>query len=595
MRAVISIRDSLRSPLLNHRRPHPPARHPLPSKRPSPLPLVKLRDRPRRAALASTLDTPMSSPDSPQHTPPPRPRIAPSFFVIPQIRGRWAPAIRAALAFGLPAATLYLIGFDRDALLAALGGFAVLYGEKRPYRVRWRAIATAAAVLVAVAAAYGWLGEWADNLGGFGPNLVVVAALVVGAGAAVFGLNAMRLGPPGPFFFVLTAGICTVVVRHGVAPTTLVVATAAGAAGALIVGMAPALWRPHGPEAAATAAAMAAVDNYLAGNRSADPGRRHGAAMSTLHAWGTLHDAAGIDTELAQQLWESQHRLHGARPGPFAPPLGRPGVLRRLRLAARPHSHATVTTVRVMLTAGVAGVVSLAVGLSRPDWAILGTVLILQLGPDRIRGVMRGAHRMAGTILGLGVYALIHLVDLTVPALILVIAVLNLLIELTIVDNYSVAVTFITPLAMLMGNAESDITVAMRDRLLETVLGAVLAIAALWWLLPHAHRRTWRRATDDVLDETGITLDRGERTGAASTDTLPARLDLQWSLLEAEMAATDSATDEPRWAHQRWPRHLTICQIGYDTLTACWQTDPGDPLDPAVRRDLERRREEAAE
>lgn len=532
----------------------------------------------------------MTTPDSPLHAPPPRPRFAAAFFAVPDIRGRWAPAFRAALAFGLPAAVLYVGGFDRDALLAALGGFAVLYGEKRPYRVRWRAISTAAAVLVASAVVYGWLGAWADRLGGFGPNLVVVAALVAGAGVVVFSLNAMRLGPPGPFFFVLAAGICTVVVRHGVDTSTLVVATAAGAAGALVVGMAPAVWRPHAPEAAATAAALAAVEDYLADNRSADPARRHGAAMSTLHAWGVLYDAAGTDTELAQRLWESQHRLHDAHPGPLSPPLGRPGVWHRLRLAARPHSHATVATVRVVVAASIAGVVSLAVGLSRPDWAILGTVLLLQLGPDRIRGALRGAQRLAGTVLGLGLYALIHLADLSVPALIAVIAALNLIIELTVVGNYAIAVTFITPLAMLMGNTDESIVIPMRDRLLETVLGAVLAVGALWLILPRAHLRTWRSAGADVLADTASTLDLAGRRTVGDTDVMRTRLGLQWSLLEAEMAATDSATDDPRRAHERWPRHLRICQIGYDTLAACWRTHRDEPLADDVRRELDGRR-----
>ena len=70
----------------------------------------------------------------PRPAPPPRPSIRRAFFAVPDIRGRWAAALRAGLAFAIPAAALYLVGFERDALLAALGGFAALYGEKRPYR-----------------------------------------------------------------------------------------------------------------------------------------------------------------------------------------------------------------------------------------------------------------------------------------------------------------------------------------------------------------------------------------------------------------------------------------------------------------------------
>ncbi|MFW0793568.1 FUSC family protein [Gordonia sp. CPCC 205515] len=525
----------------------------------------------------------------PKPAPPPRPAIRRMFFAVPDVRGRWGAAIRSGLAFALPALVLYGAGFGRDALLVALGGFAMLYGEKRPYRVRWRVIATASVVLAVVATGYGYLGAWAGADATVGENLVVVAALSIGAGVVVFAVNAMRLGPPGPFFFVLVAAIATVVTRHGVAPSVLATCAAAGAVASLVVGMAPALWSPRGPESAATHAAMAAVETYLADNRGADPARRHGVALSTLHAWSVLHDSAQTDSALAQQLWMSQHRFHDAAPtttGPWAPPLPRPSVAHRLIAALHWQGHATVTTIRVVVTAAVAGGLSLALGLSRPDWAILGTVLVLQLGPDRIRGSLRGAHRLVGTILGLVAFTLLHLLDLQVIALILVIAALNVLIELTIVGNYAVAVTFITPLAMLMGNPEGALFIPVRDRFLETLLGVALAVAALWLLLPHAHRRSLHLADGEVLAACEPIVDPTRRDPVGSPPLQTARRDLQWALLESEMAATDSASDEPYWAREQWPHHLTVVQIGYDTLGACWRTGPGHPIGNAVADEL---------
>lgn len=525
--------------------------------------------------------------------PPARPPVRRLFFAVPDVRGRSAAAVRAGLAFALPALALYGAGFGRDALLAALGGFAVLYGEKRPYRVRWRVISTASVTLAGIAAGYGYLGHWAGAAASIGQDLVVVAALTLGAALVVFVVNAMRLGPPGPFFFVLTAAVASVVTRHGVTPASLTAAAAAGAVGSLAVGMAPALWRPHGPESAATDAAMAAVDGYLSDNRATDPARRHGVALSTLHAWSVLHDSAQTDGRLAQQLWLSQHRFHDAQPGAYAPPLPRPSVAHRLRTAMRRDSHASVVTIRVLVTTTLAGCLSLAFGLTRPDWAILGTVLVLQLGPDRIRGSLRGAHRLAGTVLGLAVFVALHALDMSVPWLIVVITLLNVLIELTIVGNYAVAVTFITPLAMLMGNPDGSIVVPVRDRFLETLLGVTLAVAALWLLLPRMHRATLRRADHDVLDACAPILDDRSPLVVGSPVMATARRDLQWSLLEAEMAATDSASDEPQWARGRWPQHLTTTQIGYDVLTACWQTPTGSALSGPVADDLTIRRRRA--
>ena len=518
--------------------------------------------------------------------PPPRLHVRRALFAIPDVRGRWPAAIRAGLAFAVPACVLLAVGFERDSLLAALGAFAVLYGEKRPYRVRWRAIVLAAAVLIAAATLFGLLGHFAGPHPNTAVALTVVVALVAWASATVFTVNAMRLGPPGPFFFVLTACISSVVTGHGVDVSALVIATCAGGLSSLIVGMAPALWRPEGPQTAATLAAIETIDAYLADNQSTDPAHRHGVAMSTLNAWTVLHDAAATDTPLAQRLWTSLHQFHVAPPGPLSPPLRRPSVRHRLSTALRRYSHARVTTARVALTALVAGVASLAIGLSRPDWAILGTVLVLQLGPDRIRGVIRATHRLAGTIVGLVIFVGLHHLGLTTLWLIVVIAVLNVLIELTIVGNYGVAVSFITPLAMLMGNPESDITIPVRDRFLETLLGVGLAVAALLWLLPHAHRRTWARADTDVLDNVDHLLDDAALSPIGSPRMLAARRDLQWSLLEAEMSATDSASDEPDWATPRWPRHIALCRVGYEALDWCYRTDPSTPIAPGIRSTL---------
>ena len=526
----------------------------------------------------------------PEPLPPPRPHVRRALFAVPDIRGRWPAAVRAGLAFAVPAALLFALGFERDSLLAALGAFAVLYGEKRPYRVRWRVIALASLVLIGAAAIFGGVGTVIGPGASWAANALIVVGLAVWAAGVTFVVNAMRLGPPGPFFFVLTACICSVVTRHGVDLGALMIAVLAGAAGSMVVGMASALWRPRGPETAATLAAIRAIDGYIASNQTTDPAHRHGVAMSTLNAWTVLHDAAATNTALAQQLWESLHQFHVAPPGPLSPPLRRPSIRHRLSIAAHRSSHARITTVRVAVTAVAAGIISLGVGLSRPDWAILGTVLVLQLGPDGIRGSLRGAHRLLGTIAGLVVFVVLHHLDLGVGALIVVIAVLNVLIELTIIGNYAVAVTFITPLAMLMGNPDTDITIPVRDRFLETLLGVALAVAAVWWLLPHAHRRTWLRADDDVANSADLLMGAAVSHPVGSPTVLALRRDLQWSLLEAEMTATDSASDEPVWATPRWPRHIALCRMGYEVLDWCHRTDQSAPVPTAMRDEFRRQR-----
>nr|WP_139026127.1 FUSC family protein [Gordonia neofelifaecis] len=506
------------------------------------------------------------------HIPPSRPSVRALLWSRPSTRGRWAPAARAGLAFVLPAMTLLSLGFDRNSVLAALGSFALLYGERRPYRIRWKVITTTGALLVATAAAFGAIGSWMGPDESFARESVMVGALALLTAVSVFGVNALRLGPPGPFFLVLVGGVAVIVCRAGGSPATVVVCTAAGAVAGLIVSMAPALWRPHGPETAATEAALAESERFLDDNR--EPSRRHSVAASTLNAWSVLHDAAQTDGDLAHRLWLTHHRVHDAEAGALMAPLPRPGILRRLRFAWRLDSHATVTTVRAAIAALLAGGISVVAGLGRPDWAIMGAVLVLQMGPDRVRGAVRGAHRVLGTLGGLVIFAVLHALDLHTAALIVVLALLNVMIELTVTTNYALAVTFITPLALLMGASPQPLSHQMTSRVLETLLGVALAIAATWWVFPRAHRSTLR--SDDEAARRACTdlVSLAATEVPASVTMRVARRDLQWQLLEAELDATDSANDDPPWARRYWPAHAAVRAVGYDALSACWRAGP---------------------
>ncbi len=528
----------------------------------------------------------MTDAAAPSPAPPPRPAVRGVLFRRPSARGRWAPAIRAGLTLLLSATILALCGFGTGSLLAALGTFGVMYGERRPYLIRWKVILTSGILLVGTAALFGSLGSAAGPNAPIGADLAITGALALWAGISVFIATGLRLGPPGPFFFVLVAGVSQLVTRHGVDVGHLAMFASAGAVAALIVGMAPALWRPHGPETAATTAALDAAEKYLESNESPDPAARHGVALSTLNAWSVLHDAAATDGELADRLWTAHQQVHDARVSAFVAPLPRPSIVHRLRFAARIDSHATVSAFRVAVGAAVAGAIAVVSGLGRPDWAILGAVLVLQLGPDRVHGSIRGVQRVVGTIGGVGLYAILHTLDLHVGLLIVVLALLNVLIELTVVTNYAVAVLFITPLALLMGGPATPLSEQVRERILETSLGVAVALAAAWLLLPRIHRRTLRSADEAVLDAGTDVLTDGVTSPVDSDHMRENRRDLQWQLIEAELAASDSACDEPAWARRHWPEHTRVRDIGYDVLSACWRTPLGRPISDEVAAPL---------
>jgi uncharacterized membrane protein YccC len=111
---------------------------------------------------------------------------------------------------------------------------------------------------------------------------------------------------------------------------------------------------------------------------------------------------------------------------------------------------------------------------------MVAAVVVLS-GPDLLSRLTRGVQRVVGTLLGLGVAAVVLAWHPQGVTAVLAIVVLQVLTELFVGRNYAVALLFITPLALLMGQLahESPVGPLLRDRLLETVLGAVVGAVVL--------------------------------------------------------------------------------------------------------------------
>jgi uncharacterized membrane protein YccC len=136
---------------------------------------------------------------------------------------------------------------------------------------------------------------------------------------------------------------------------------------------------------------------------------------------------------------------------------------------------------RYLVALTISGAVATALGWEHPYWAMVASVVVLA-GPDLATRLARGTQRVVGTLLGVGVAAAV------LPwsphhgaGAVLVIATLQVLAELFVGRNYAVALLFVTPLALMMGQlvAPSPVGPLLRDRLFETVLGALIAMAVL--------------------------------------------------------------------------------------------------------------------
>lgn len=605
----------------------------------------------------------MVAPDGPT-LPSPAPARS-VLFGLPPAGRRLPGAARAALAFGAPALIAVALGHEQQGLMAATGALAVIFGEGQVYRRRWRVVGAAAPALTLSAFAGGLTGELIhqrlDSGGTQWWQLLLVLLMSAVAVTSTFVNSALRLGPPGGFFFVLAAGVGALITGHGVPPGEVALWTAIGGVSALLVGMSAALTRAHPPEERAVAAALAAVDDYAALTPGAPDlvDARYATAMKVQTAWALLDDARRTGTDgLAARLTGAQRTFADAlqrnratddesdllfdtgRPAPTP----RPSLRYRLLRSLSPDSHAVVSANRIGVAALLAGCSTVALDLGRPDWAVLTVTVLLHQGPDRVRGTYRGVHRIGGTALGLVLFAALYALEPRNWALVLILMALQFAIEMFVARNYGLAVVFITPLALLMGGGGQygDIFPVLRDRLLESVIGVVIGLAALWAVDRRAHRRVLLRNDQRVLEVVGHLLhrippDRACREGrahspytspphragtppnpqdvarpdqeptpdAVSPDSrqiapadpphraLPAspgepvpgvpalRRELEFELMGSTLGAIDAAHNEPDWARAHWTRHQRIRRLGHEVLAATRQDPEYEPVDTA--------------
>ncbi len=90
---------------------------------------------------------------------------------------------------------------------------------------------------------------------------------------------------------------------------------------------------------------------------------------------------------------------------------------------------------RVGVGAVLAGAAAMALGVDHAYWAMSAAVLVLHQGSDRSRTLRRGAERLLGTWVGLGLAGLIlslHPHDLW---LVLLLALLNFTIEVLVTET----------------------------------------------------------------------------------------------------------------------------------------------------------------
>ncbi|MCX5395538.1 FUSC family protein [Streptomyces sp. NBC_00102] len=507
------------------------------------------------------------------------------FFAPRYTPGSIAPNVLSAAISSVTVLTACLAFGPKLGMISLMGAMTPFWETGRPLWARVRnSLLVAAALTGAMSAGvliapYSWA--------------VVPASVVIIVTVTVLYYAFMLTRGPSPVMMFYAAILGT---YFGADPTVgwqMVGVTAFAALLASVLLMVPLVFAPRAPEERAVAAARRAVADYRLTEADGQAARlaRNAAyqavnvARLTLHsAWpatrGRHHQALAsdlLDTNraLAETVLDrlGSDAPAASDPGVGAPP-GRPGWRYLLGHALRGDSVEWFTAWRIGVAAGVAGLVSLAVGIGHPYWAILTATIVINQWMDRVAATRRAAHRTVGTLLGVGVvwgvFSLHPGPWWTVAAVVVCMIGQYLLFPL----NYALALIAITPMALLaVGTGGGSAAAITADRFTDTFIGAATAVAVTWatsWAFP-------RRLVRSQSARAATAIAAVRRTTADGASFAPegrrARVELQYELIHHLSVLDRAVADDPRLADLA-PAEHRLADEGYAVLGQAWQSGP---------------------
>lgn len=502
------------------------------------------------------------------------------------------PACSVVAAVAPPNLALLALGRLDLAMYTMAGSLCALYGHNRPYPARARTLAWVILGMVGGLA----IALTAASLTTGAVVLVTVGALMAAVQKVL--CDATRVGPPGNVVLTFISSASLFAPQTlGQVPGHVGLALAAGA-WAWLVGMAPGLLRPHGPERRATARALNATAAYAAIRGTGDGhDRARAAAVAAVQAaWQSLL-ATGARTDRTRRALE--HLVVRAEVALAAPADADPALLRgwaralggtgrvprvagadddllgidaELSVPRRPLwrrlGPLAPFAVRTALGCALAGYASLALGVGRPYWALVTAASLYQANVTLTWS--RGVQRVVGNLLGVLVFAaVVPLAHLHPAALVLCCLAFNFGAEALIGRNYWLGSVCVTPMALLVTEfaRTQDAGQLITERVVDTLVGALVGFAT-------AVVVTNRRAGDrigDALTAVEQTREQAARL-LAGPQPAPRALEAARRALSAALAdlraAADAASGE--WWQRALPQERVVLaeQSGHRTLAA---------------------------
>ncbi|MGW5328193.1 FUSC family protein [Streptomyces sp. NPDC004014] len=505
------------------------------------------------------------------------------------------PALSVVVAAAPPNLILLALGRLDLAVYSMAGSLCALYGHNRPYAARARVLAWVVLGMVGGLA----LALVAASLTTNAVILVTVGALMAAVQKAVGDVT--RIGPPGNVIFAFISSASLFVPQSlGQVPGHVGLALLAGV-WAWLVGMAPGLLRPHGPERRATAQALTAAAAYAGtGGTGEGHARARAATAAAVHAaWqsllagGTRPDrtrralerllvraevalAAPADTDAGRlRAWARELRGTGRIPRVEFPRESADellGVDAELAAPRRPLRRRLAPlapiAARTAIGCALAGYTSLALGVGRPYWALVTAASLYQANVTLTWS--RSVQRVVGNLLGVLVFAAVAPVAHLHPAaLVLICLAFNFGAEALITRNYWLGSVCVTPMALLITEfaRTQDAGQLIGERVADTVVGALVGFVA-------AVAVTNRRA-GDRLEQALTGAERARENAArllAEPHPAPRALETARRALAAALvdlrATADAASGE--WWQRALPEERVVLaeQSGHRTLAA---------------------------
>ena len=140
-----------------------------------------------------------------------------------------------------------------------------------------------------------------------------------------------------------------------------------------------------------------------------------------------------------------------------------------------------IVTVRLLAALVASALVSLPLGTHRGYWITTAAVAILGAGAGRRVTVVRGVHRVLGTLVGSVLVLALAVLSPQGLALALLLGIIQFSVELLVTRHYALALALITPLAIMVGTSAAGVSPAavIGERIVDTLLGAAIALLAL--------------------------------------------------------------------------------------------------------------------